>query len=56
VSAWGQGGSSAWRRVRAFVLDHNGWRCQARVLGVCTGAATMVDHVRSLSELWHRTQ
>jgi 5-methylcytosine-specific restriction endonuclease McrA len=51
VSAYGQGGLSAWRRVRKAVLDAAGWRCQARILGVCTGAATMADHITPLSEL-----
>lgn len=36
-----------WRRVRAYVLRRDGYRCQLRGPG-CTELATTVDHVRPL--------
>ena len=37
-----------WRRVRAKVLERDGYRCQIGYPG-CTVLATQVDHVRPLS-------
>lgn len=37
------GTTAAWRRVRLFVLQRDGYRCQLRLTG-CTTIATQVHH------------
>lgn len=43
------GSTRAWRRLRAFVLDRDGWRCQLpaddRPGQLCLDLAEHVDHV-----------
>lgn len=41
--AWASGSTAAWRRVRAFVLERDGHRCQLKLDG-CTTRATHVHH------------
>ncbi|HWO71207.1 MAG TPA: HNH endonuclease signature motif containing protein [Actinomycetota bacterium] len=36
-----------WRKLREFVLERDGWRCQIRLPG-CEGEAREVDHIRPL--------
>lgn len=40
---------SRWSRVRRQILEQAAWTCQVRTPGVCTVAATQVDHVIPLS-------
>jgi hypothetical protein len=42
--SWARGSTRAWRRTRAQVLARDGYRCQLRIEGVCTGMATCVHH------------
>ena len=42
-NAWSGGSTAAWRRVRAFVLARDQWRCQLKLDG-CTTLATCVHH------------
>jgi hypothetical protein len=42
--AWAGGSTRAWRRLRLWVLDRDGWRCRLRIAGVCTDVATCVHH------------
>lgn len=50
-AAWSGGSTRAWRRLRAFVLDRDGWACRVEVDGVPCGAyADTADHVVPLSE------
>ena len=35
----------AWRKARLACLRRANWRCEIRLQGVCTGAATEVDHI-----------
>lgn len=39
-----------WRKVRAYVMGRAGHRCEARVPGVCTGAAEHAHHIRLRSQ------
>lgn len=41
--------SMAWRRLRALVLERDGYACQVRLDG-CRGAATQVDHIVAMSD------
>ena len=43
--AWGRGSTKAWRRVRAYVLDRDGHRCQLKLPG-CTSLATEAHHTQ----------
>ncbi len=43
MSSWDGGSTSAWRRIRQFILDRDGHRCTIQ-LNVCTGVATQVHH------------
>jgi len=36
-----------WNVVRPAVLARDGYACQLRIPGVCTGIATQVDHIVS---------
>lgn len=40
-----------WRKVRAYVLARDHFRCQVQLAGICTGDATEVDHERAIA-LW----
>ncbi|WP_267890555.1 HNH endonuclease [Mycobacteroides salmoniphilum] len=51
MSRFGQGGSGAWRRVRASVLRRDGYRCRLRIAGIRTDMATQVDHKINLATL-----
>lgn len=42
--AWSKGSTTAWRRVRAVVLERDSFKCQLRIPTVCTTAATEVHH------------
>lgn len=44
-SSTARGLGQEWRRIRLLVLERDGWQCQLRIAGVCTGRATTVDHV-----------
>lgn len=39
--SWQGGSTRRWRRVRAAVLARDGYLCQVRIPGVCTGAAPL---------------
>jgi hypothetical protein len=42
---WKGGSTYQWRKkVRPFVLARDGYRCQLKVPGVCTGVAEHVHH------------
>jgi 5-methylcytosine-specific restriction endonuclease McrA len=43
-SGWRGGSTTAWRRLRALVLDRDEHTCQVRLPG-CTGVATHADHI-----------
>lgn len=53
---WSKGSTAAWRAVRLFVLDRDGWRCQIKRPGTwvtrygqqrsCLGKASQVHHTR----------
>ena len=40
------GSTTRWRKIRAYVLDRDGHRCQIRISGVCIGTATHAHHVK----------
>lgn len=40
-----ENGSATWHRTRAWVLDRNHGRCEARCEGVCTTKAEHVHHI-----------
>lgn len=42
-TAWGNGSTTAWRKLRAAVLARDGYRCQLNLPG-CTTKATHVHH------------
>lgn len=44
--SWSKGSTRAWRRIRAGVLARDGYECQLRIDGVCTGRAHHAHHVR----------
>jgi 5-methylcytosine-specific restriction endonuclease McrA len=44
ASAWTNGSTRQWRRIRAAVLARDNHICQVRIRGVCTGVATCVHH------------
>jgi 5-methylcytosine-specific restriction endonuclease McrA len=44
--SWQQGSTRAWRRIRAAVLERDGYRCRLRITEVCSGVATHVHHTR----------
>jgi len=44
TSAWTNGSTRRWRRIRLAVLQRDGWVCQLRLAG-CTGRATCAHHV-----------
>ena len=41
--AWAKGSTPAWRRIRAYVLARDGYRCQLKLDG-CTTTATQAHH------------
>lgn len=43
---WKAGSTTAWRKIRAQVLDRDAHRCQLRLAGICTHTATHVHHTR----------
>jgi hypothetical protein len=43
--AWTGGSTSAWRKLRAFVLLRDGYRCRVRIKGVCIERATQAHHL-----------
>lgn len=42
--SWVKGSTRAWRRLRRLVLERDGYICQLKIEGVCTGLATHVHH------------
>jgi 5-methylcytosine-specific restriction endonuclease McrA len=44
---WANGSTPQWRRVRAYVLQRDGRRCQLRLPRVCKGLATQVHHTQA---------
>lgn len=50
MSRWGQGGGVP-ARIRRLVLERDGYRCQLRLFGYCSGRAEEVDHTVSLGTL-----
>lgn len=40
---WAKGSTRAWRKLRAYVLARDSYRCQIKLPG-CTSAATHVHH------------
>lgn len=47
MSRWEGGSTTAWRKVRAQVLDRDGHRCRLQIPGVCTTIATQVHHTKA---------
>lgn len=47
MSRWIGGSTTAWRKVRAYVLERDGHRCRLRIPDVCTTIATQVHHTRA---------
>ena len=43
--SWARGSTTAWRKVRAFVLERDRYHCQLRLAG-CTDVATHAHHTR----------
>lgn len=39
------GSTHAWRKVRAMVLARDGYECQIRITGICTGKGTQCHHL-----------
>ena len=37
--------NSAWRKLRLKILARDGYQCQIRYAGICTGRATTVDKI-----------
>lgn len=48
---YGQGGSRALRVFNARILQRDNYQCRIGILGICTGRATEVDHIRNLASL-----
>lgn len=49
-TGWAGGSTRAWRRLRAFVLERDGWRCQVVVNEAkCGEFARTVGHLDPLS-------
>lgn len=48
--AWAAGSTTAWRRVRALVLERDGYQCRVQIPGICTGHATHADHITPKSK------
>lgn len=44
--SWAKGSTRQWRRTRLAVLRRDGYACQLRLPGVCTGRATHVHHTQ----------
>lgn len=44
--SWQGGSTRQWRKVRAFVLTRDGYACQLRLDGVCTGFAEHAHHTK----------
>lgn len=42
--SWAGGSTTAWRRLRAYVLARDGYICQVR-MDCCTHHADQVDHI-----------
>jgi 5-methylcytosine-specific restriction endonuclease McrA len=40
-NAWKGGSTRKWRKLRAYVLQRDGYTCQLQIPGVCTGAAPL---------------
>jgi 5-methylcytosine-specific restriction endonuclease McrA len=46
MAGWnGRGSTTAWRKIRAQVLERDNHICQLRIPGVCTYRATHVHHL-----------
>jgi len=41
--------SRAWRDLRTYVLNRDGWRCRIGLAG-CSGHATEADHIEPVDE------
>lgn len=41
---WAGGSTRAWRKIRAYVLDRDDYRCRLQLPDVCTGVADTVHH------------
>ena len=41
---WGNGSTRAWRKIRLFVLNRDGWTCRLAIPGVCAVKANCVHH------------
>lgn len=37
-------GASRWRKIRRAILERDEYRCQIKIMGVCTTIATQVHH------------
>ena len=40
---------AAWKKARLACLRRARWRCEIRIEGVCTGAASEVDHIDGIA-------
>jgi 5-methylcytosine-specific restriction endonuclease McrA len=45
TKTWPNGSTRAWRKVRAHVLERDGYRCRLRFAG-CTTIATNAHHIQ----------
>ena len=45
-TGWRGGSTRRYRRIRAYVLERDGWRCQLQIPGICTGRAEHAHHTR----------
>jgi 5-methylcytosine-specific restriction endonuclease McrA len=45
VSGWEGGSTRAWRKIRAYVLARDQYRCQLKIEGVCTTFASHAHHL-----------
>jgi len=48
-NTYGQGSTRAWRKTRQTVLERDQHRCQLRYPNICTGLATIADHITNLA-------
>jgi 5-methylcytosine-specific restriction endonuclease McrA len=45
MPGWEGGSTRAWRKIRAYVLRRDQYRCQLRIAGICKVRANCVHHL-----------